>query len=283
MFTKVTSFCDRIINMAIYKIDETELYYEVIGEGIPFLIVHGWAIDHRYCEYMLEPAFKMSEKSFKRVYIDVPGMGQSKPGKVKNGDGVLRVLDAFMDDVFKEERFYIGGNSFGAGVARAYTALHPEKVLGLLLLVPSTGVLGKLPKKGVYEKDAEFIKTLSPRQTAAFTCMNAILTKEKYEIYKEQVMPSVIANDDNDFLHHTFKGRYSFDIDAALRKKPFKGSVLIVCGKYDKNVGYEDQISWLELFPSSSYVCIDRAGHNIFVDQPEMFNNTVVGWLKEIG
>ena len=70
----------------------TKLYYEVVGEGEPFLLVHGWAIDHKFLMNAMEPAFAMSGRSFKRIYVDVPGMGQSEPGLVKNGDGVVEVL-----------------------------------------------------------------------------------------------------------------------------------------------------------------------------------------------
>ena len=53
-----------------FFIDEkynTKLYYEVLGEGEPFLLVHGWAIDHKFLMNALEPAFTMSGRSFKRI------------------------------------------------------------------------------------------------------------------------------------------------------------------------------------------------------------------------
>ena len=75
--------------MSIFKFNETELFYEEMGQGVPFLLVHGWAIDHRFLENALEPAFSMlKDNRFRRIYVDVPGMGQSVPGSVKNGDGI---------------------------------------------------------------------------------------------------------------------------------------------------------------------------------------------------
>lgn len=302
--------------MAIYKYENTEMYYETVGEGTPFLIIHGWAIDHRFTRNMMEPVFasladisgrkrvlqsengvdiadckgELRSKNgldsvdckIKRIYIDVPGMGLSKPGKIINGDGVIKLLDAFMEEMYPGEKFYIGGNSFGSEVSRAYTAKHPEKILALLLIVPSTGMLGKLPKSGVAVRDDEFLKTLTPSEKAAFTCMNAVLTKDKWEMYKEQVYPSVLINEDNEFLHKKFRGKFGFDITAAFRKRPFKGPVLILCGKYDTAVGYEDQKEWLNIFPNATYEVIDNAGHNIFVDQPEEFTRIVTDFLRSI-
>lgn len=269
--------------MSFYIYNETKMYYETVGEGTPFLIVHGWAIDHRFTKNMMEPVFKsLHGSSFKRIYIDLPGMGVSLPGKITNGDGILEVLDSFMEENFPGEKFYIGGNSFGAGISRAYTAMHPEKVLGLMLIVPSTGKLGKLPASGVAEKDVDFLKTLSNKDRAAFSCMNAILTETNWRKYKEEVLPSVLINEDNEFLHKKFHGVFGFDIDAAFRKKPYPGPVLIVCGKYDTAVGYEDQQNWLNLYPCATYHVIDKAGHNIFVDRPDEFDMIVSDWISQL-
>lgn len=269
--------------MAFYKFNETKLYYEIIGEGIPFLIVHGWAIDHRFTNNMMEPVFaKLPGKPFKRIYIDLPGMGISEPGSVRNGDDVVEVLDNFMNDTFPDEKFYIGGNSFGAGISRAYTAKHPDKILGLMLIVPSTGKLGKVPSNGVAEKDKEFLKTLPVKDRAAFSCMNAMLTKETWPRYKEQVLPSVMINENNTFIKGTFHGVFGFDIDAAFRKHKFDKPVLIVCGSHDTAVGFEDQKNWLGIYPNSTYHVIEKAGHNIFVDRPSEFIQIVSSWINQL-
>ena len=107
---------------------DTKLYYEIVREGEPFLLIHGWAIDHFFLMNALEPAFKMSGRSFKRIYVDVPGMGQSEPGLVRNGDGVVDVLIHLMDEICPGERFCIGGNSFGAKLSRAILAKHPDRI-----------------------------------------------------------------------------------------------------------------------------------------------------------
>lgn len=267
--------------MSFYKFETTKMFYEIIGEGIPFLIIHGWAIDHRFTKNMMEPVFD-NIAGFKRIYIDLPGMGVSEPGAVRNGDDVIRVLNSFMNDFFPNERFYIGGNSFGAGVSRAYTAKYPDQILGLMLIVPSTGKVGKLPVTGVAQKDTDFLKTLPVKERAAFSCMNANLTKAAYELYKEKVLPSVLINENNDFIKGKFHGVFGFDIDAAFRKKTFDKPVLILCGTHDTAVGFEDQKKWLDLYPDSTYHVIENAGHNIFVDRPEEFNQIVSDWIASL-
>ena len=239
--------------MSYFEYRGAKLYYEIIGEGIPFLVIHGWAIDHRYTEHMMEPVFNENhgisseenpETKFARVYIDLPGMGQSVPGFVKTGDDVVEILAAFMDEIFGGKQFVIGGNSFGAGVARAFGAKYPDKILALMLIVPSTGKLGRLPKEKYAVRDEAFLKTLSKADKACFVSMNACLTKEVWQRYETMALECVRSEKDNDFLHGKFRGRYSFDVDAAYRKRPFKKPVLCLCADHDTAVGFEDQKLW---------------------------------------
>ena len=271
--------------MPYFAYDDTKMYYETVGEGIPFLIIHGWAIDHRFSCNMMEPVMTKLEavgKSFTRIYVDVPGMGLSIPGKITNGDGVIDVLDRFMNELFPNQKFFIGGNSFGAAVSRAYAAKHYEKILALMLIVPSTGKLGKTPKVKYAYRDDDFLRKLTPKEKAAFTCMNAVLSEDVWERYREAVYPSVLINENNEFLHKKFRGVFGFDVDAAYAKKTFAAPVLILCGRYDTAVGWEDQKKWLDLYPNAVYEVIEDAGHNIFVDQPEEFERIVYSWLRNL-
>jgi len=268
--------------MSVFTYDETELFYKEIGSGIPFLLIHGWAIDHVFLEKCLEPIFEEININFRRIYVDVPGMGRSKPGKVKNGDGIVRVLNALMEEIAPGENYYVGGNSFGSVVARAMTALYTDKILGLMLLAPAGDGKLKVPSNGVFYYDNDFMETLSEEEREEFKLMNANLCKATYDRYKQLVEASVLINADNDFLHRTLKGKFSFDINKMIMKKHFDKATLILTGKYDIAVGYEEQFGWLSVFTRATYVVIDGAGHNIHVDQPQMFHNTVKGWLLQL-
>ncbi len=262
---------------------QSELYYEEMGEGEPFLMIHGWEIDHRFLVDAMEPAFALSGRSFRRIYVDVPGMGVSKPGKVKNGDDIVEVLMHLMDELGYGEHFYVGGNSFGAAISRAMTAKYPEKLLGAMLLVPASSREKRIPaKEGVFQKDEAFLETLPQKEREAFCAMNANLTKEAWIRYEKGVYPSVLINENNDFLHHVLHGTFSYDPDPILIKKPFKKPTLILTAKYDTAVGYEAQFEWLSGYPMGTYLVIDGAGHNVHVDQPDVFTYTCAGWIRSL-
>ncbi|MBO4909651.1 MAG: alpha/beta hydrolase [Lachnospiraceae bacterium] len=83
------------------------LDYEVIGYGIPVLIIHGWGISKLTMKGAFEPIFSEVE-GYQRFYIDLPGMGESEPGDVKNSDDILELLHGFAVEVIREPFMIIG-------------------------------------------------------------------------------------------------------------------------------------------------------------------------------
>ena len=70
--------------------------YDVIGTGIPVLIIHGWGISKITMKGAFEPVFTKLD-GYKRFYIDLPGMGNSAKGDVKNSDDMLEILHDLME------------------------------------------------------------------------------------------------------------------------------------------------------------------------------------------
>ena len=68
--------------------------YEVIGDGTPVLIIHGWGISKLTMKGAFEPIFK-EVPGYRRYYIDLPGMGASEHGNVRNSDDILEILHDF--------------------------------------------------------------------------------------------------------------------------------------------------------------------------------------------
>lgn len=264
-----------------YLSDGTEMYYKIIGEGIPMLLVHGWAINHSYMLSTMEPIFNELTTPIKRIYIDIPGMGLSKPGKIKNGDGIISILIDFMNELSPDDNYYACGNSFGSVIVRGLAAKCPQRVKGLILIAPAEDKRNIVDNEGICTIDREFLNSLSEEERRPFMRMQANLTPEVYSRFKAQVEASMKINENNNYLKTTLKGSFSFDINKLIIKNKYKGDVLILTGKYDIAVGYKNQFEWLNIFKNASYFAIDGAGHNINVDKPEIFNSIITGWIKE--
>ena len=53
-------------------INDTKMYVEVRGKGIPIIILHGWSVDHHLMAGPMEKVFRKRNKHFKRIYIIMP-------------------------------------------------------------------------------------------------------------------------------------------------------------------------------------------------------------------
>ena len=89
-------------------------------------------------------------------------------------------------------------------------------------------------------------------------------------------MPALAAAD-WDFLNNVLEGSFSFDPDAL--DEPCMVPTLIIAAKQDTEVGYKDQFDLMKIYPNSTYCAIENAGHNLQIEQPEIFEGIVKNWL----
>ncbi len=130
----------------------------------------------------------------------------------------------------------------------------------------------------VLERDEELLSSLTQEEYDNFTLMNVLLTQDVWERYKEYLLPA-LQRADWDFLNNVLVGSFSFDVD--ILDGPCEIPTLIIAGKQDSIVGYKDQFDLMEKYVNSTYCAVDRAGHNLQIEQPEIFEDIVESWLKE--
>ena len=251
--------------------------YEIIGSGTPVLVIHGWGISKLTMKGAFEPAFNELE-GFKRYYIDLPGMGDSEPGNVKNSDDMLELIYGFAVDVIREP-FIIVGQSYGGLLTRGFVNKYPELIKKIILLVPCIipGVRqGRVEPLTVVEQDDELLSSLTKDERDNFTMMNVVLTKEVWERYNKYLLPA-LNSADWDFLNNVLEGRFTFDPDDL--KEPCTKPCLIIAAKQDTEVGYKDQFDLMQKYTNATYCAVERAGHNLQIEQPEIFEGLVKDWL----
>ena len=62
----------------------------------------------------------------------------------------------------------------------------------------------------------------------------------------------------------------------------FNKPTLILLGRQDSSVGYKDAWSILDNYPRATFAVLDKAGHNLQIEQVEVFNSLVNEWLVRI-
>lgn len=261
-----------------------------IGSNRPFLTIHGYYPDHRLMKGCLEPIFAQRQKaqhqteSYKRIYFDLPGMGQTPgPPDVNSSDQMLEVVLDVIEDTIGDENFVLAGESYGGYLARAVVNKMPHRIDGLLLLVPVIHAdhdVRKLPEHEVIERDEDLLENMNHRDRHWFEPMHVIQTKRVWERFRDEVLVGVY-DADLPWLERLANNAYelSFDIDDM---PPFTKPTLILAGKQDSIVGYEDVNHILPVYPNAEFVIIDKAGHDLQIEQPEQFNKHVNAWLDRL-
>ncbi len=59
--------------MPYFKFNNNNVYYNIVGEGIPLLLLHGNTVSSK----MFNPIFKLYSKNYKVISLDLPGHGKS--------------------------------------------------------------------------------------------------------------------------------------------------------------------------------------------------------------
>ena len=261
----------------------TDLYYEIVGEGIPILMLHGWGVDHRIMSGCMELVFTNTLYNFMRIYIDLPGMGKSKVSEsIKNSDDILEIILAFIDKVIPDQKFILVGESYGGYLARALVQKKYNLIQGLLLICPLIYPgyrKGEVPIMAVLEKDVTLLESLSDKERTYFEYITIVQNQKVWNSFKENIYDALI-NQNNDFLNNILDGAFSYDIDRL--NKTFDKPSLILVGRQDTEVGYKDQFRLLENYPRASFVVLDKAGHNLQIEQEELFISLATEWLERI-
>ncbi|MBP3267936.1 MAG: alpha/beta hydrolase [Ruminococcus sp.] len=262
-----------------YSFGKTEIDYQVKGDGRPVLFLHGWGMDKRLMTGCFEPVFKEFD-DYRRFYIDLPGMGASIAGDIVNSDGMLEAVSAFAVDVIGEPCI-VAGESYGGLIARGFINKCTDMTAGLILLCPCVipGVRqGRVETLAVMERDDKFLSTLTKAQYDSFTYMNVVLTRPVYEHYMRDIQPAIDIQDRH-FLDEVLDGAFTCDVDDV--SVPYDQPCLIIAGKQDSEVGYKDQFDLMRNFRNSTYCALNKAGHNLQIEQPELFQGIVKSWLAD--
>lgn len=299
--------------MATFTIEDSVIYYEDYGKGIPVLMLHGRGMDSTLMKGCMErvftetvapapdsslsalgtnavPSGKSLSDSFRRIYIDLPGMGRSTHGEsVKNSDDILRELIFFADSVLLPgERFIVAGQSYGAFIARgfAHAAVSgrmpflAQRLAGLFLLCPlmvSGSQKGTAEQKCVLKKDDYLLEELSPDEKAVFTHCTVQQTRAVWNRFKDEIYPAMLHQNLH-FLNDVLDTSFSYDIDET--HEPFTEPVMVIAGKQDSEAGFVDQLKLLRQYPHSSYAVLDGGGHYAQIEQSDFFTSVARGWFS---
>lgn len=259
------------------RIRGVSVNYEVAGTGRPILMVHGYTVDHRLMAGCMEPIFSARD-GYRRIYVDLPGMGKTKGEKwITNSDVMLDVLVEFIEKTIPHENFLLAGESYGGYMVRGIVHRMADRVDGLLLLCPAIimdTLKRDVPPHVVLERDDELLSLLEPSDAEEFCSVQVVQNRETWRRFRDEVLCGIrIA--DNAFLLDLRQRGYRFSFDVDMPRDRFDKPTLMLLGRQDSSVGYKDAWSILDNYPRGTFAVLDKAGHNLQIEQAELFESLV--------
>lgn len=264
-------------------IDDSPIYYEQHGEGIPVLCIHGFPEDHRVMQSCLEPIFE-TLTGYCRIYVDLPGMGKSPANhNIANADDMIDIIQQFIDQVIGNHHFLLIGQSYGGYLSLGLALLSSERIMGIYFLCPcvvSDRSKRRLPRKVITQyQDVTLSSQDKQIDYDDFISMAVVVTDSTWTRYKQEVLPGLKCAD-TEFTEPYQKNGYSFSFESKFQTIFFEKPASFLMGRQDDCVGYEDTFQLMECFPRASYSIIDGAGHNLQIEQPQRFEDDFLNWLK---
>ena len=237
------------------------------------VILHGFPLDHRMCVNSFEPAFS-SFPGWRRIYLDFPGMGRTRaPSWVASTDDVFRVTQAAIDALVPGP-YALVGLSYGGYIAMGLAAAAADRVTGLALVVP---VVEPLHARRSIAPQQVLVREPFVEGPEGFESMAVVVTAETVRRHMHEVEEPLQVADAAAI--ERIESRYGGSFPLVDR---FDRPALVVLGRQDNVLGFNDQWRHSGQWPRATVAVIDRAGHGLNSEQPELFNVLLTDWLDRV-
>ena len=240
------------------------------GKGFPLILIHGFLGSSK----MWEPQINFFKNHFRVITPDLPGFGKSN--KAKSHNSIQSIANLLMDclEEKKIDKFYLLGHSMGGMIVQEMAKEYGNKIVKLICY--STGPRGEMPGRfESVDQSRENLKKKGLEITVKNIAKTWFVRKENAKYFDICIeagkQTSTKAADDALVAFKNWNG-----VDTL---KNIKNETLIVWGDQDKSYNLE-QIKTLEKsIKKSKLVIFKNCAHNVHLEQPDQFNNTIKNFL----
>lgn len=194
---------------------------------------------------------------------------------------MLEAVIELIHSLIPNERYLLVGESYGGYLVRGIMREYHEQILGAAFICPliiPNKQSRTVPEQSVVLADKDFLSTLTKQELEDFSSHLVVLDEYNCQRYTNEVLAGQ-ENADVEFLEKIQKSyNFSFLVDEISFDKP----CLFLLGKQDSIVGYKDAFAILDKFPRAAFTILDKAGHNLQIEQASLFNSLMLEWLDRI-
>jgi pimeloyl-ACP methyl ester carboxylesterase len=253
------------------------LAYEEVGTGLPVVLLHAFPFDREMWSSQFGP---LSAGGFRVLAPDFPGFGQSTAGSgAFTVEGAADVIAEFVEGLGLE-RVVLGGLSMGGYVAMAFARKHPRRLAGLILADTKPA---PDDDAGKANRDA-LIATVRAEGAAKVgaTLLGKVLGEKAKAVAPVFEFAKKIATRQTDAAVVAALGALRDRPDAAPGLESVRVPTLVLVGEFDTVTPPLAAARMGALVRGSDLIHIPGAGHLSNLENPDAFNQAVLGFLKKV-
>lgn len=265
------------------RVHGSQLYYEVLGEGHPLVLIHGGFMDRR----MWNDQFPIFAEHYRVIRYDVRGFGQSELPPTPYADR------QDLSDLLKHvgvEKTYLLGLSLGGAIALEFTLEHLDMVDALILVgspVPGFPTELLYTAEQLEQQEARWAALEKageerniPALVDALMADPTLVPSPKYPAARQQVR--------NNLSEYSFAWvlnpapKQDLEPPVYERLAEIQVPTLIILGAEDDPRLFKDADKLAQDIVGSSRVTIAETHHMPNMEKPEEFNAIVLDFLHRL-
>jgi pimeloyl-ACP methyl ester carboxylesterase len=261
--------------MPFLQVKDLLIHYEIEGQGVPLLILHGMGNNSQSWKKQL----KGLSKQFTVIAWDAPGYGKSSDPQVelKEFKQFADVLKGFIEKL-NYQSVTLLGHSMGSAIALDFSYRFPEMVDALIISDATRGAaaLTKAENERKLNNRLTNIETLDPRELAKLRVKELLSPQPDPEIKKEaeriyaQIRPMGFRS-----VAYSLFSLNQMDILSSISVP-----TLVICGEVDKVTPVSESLIFHDSIKGSTFVTIPGTGHLCYQEDPNRFNEIILDFLS---
>jgi 3-oxoadipate enol-lactonase len=267
--------------MPYLNLPDTEIYYEVHGEGSPFLFCSVTGLDHQAWKFHQIPEFSRDHRV---IVFDYRGTGKSNKTIQKYSIPMFAADAGALLDHLNVEQALVCGHSMGGVVAQLLAIEQPRKVRKLILASSGAahpgaeGIPLAMCRDMVRMGFERYIRehTIETGWTTEFVAKNPELIENFLRVRMSGIAPL------ENYLHFVLARQGH---DHTQRLKEISAPTLVLVGD-DENHGATDRTHWAAAhhlareIPNAKLTVLQGEGHHYLATNPAAAHKAIRDFIK---
>ena len=248
----------------------------IYGAGPALVLLPWFGLSGAVMAAACEPA--LAESGWRRIYLDLPGTGQS-PAVAATSDAVASAVAERLPDLAGGEQVALAGCSYGGYISAELARRHPGRVAGLLMICSGVRILPP-------ERD---LSGVAPQPAAEPGWLDAVpaghhehLTQAigcRTRAVGDRLAAGLKENGPSDEPYLRELRATGYQLAAEKDLSELTVTATVAAGRRDRIAGFRDQFKLASGNSAADYVLFHDVGHYLPFEQPERFRALALDWL----